>query len=44
VLHNGIVAHHAAELGSNQTQFKFGLQDHGNPVRYRNIWVLPVEK
>ena len=51
VLHNGVTVHAAqAFLGptthraigtyapSNATGF-IGLQDHGNPVRFRNIWV-----
>lgn len=51
VLHNGVVIHDDVELpgGRNTTAapVKAGpepgpvyLQDHGNPVRYRNIWVV----
>ena len=55
VLHNGVVVHHhTAILGSTQhrilpglvergTTGPFRLQDHGNPVRYRNIWVRPLK-
>lgn len=55
VFHNGVVAHnHTAILGSTQhkvlpgfvergTTGPFKLQDHGNPVRYRNIWVRPLK-
>ncbi len=51
VLHNGVVVHnHTAPLGpmSFRQLAKYvphgpngpiGFQDHGNPVRYRNIWV-----
>lgn len=50
VLHNGVVTHHRrALLGSttHKAVAKYGehgpgpiqLQDHGSPVRYRNIWV-----
>lgn len=50
VLHNGVVTQHGVEipgiLGHKKTQpyrehgpGNIRLQDHGNPVRYRNIWV-----
>lgn len=55
VLHNGVVVHnHTALLGpmafrSRAPYRPHGpkgpilLQDHGNPVRFRNIWVRPVK-
>lgn len=50
VRHNGVVIHEDVELpqittaAPNPESPELGpiyLQDHGNPVRYRNIWVLP---
>jgi hypothetical protein len=38
VLHNGIKIHDNVELRHRPGRFFF--QDHRNPVRYRNIWVL----
>jgi len=55
VLHNGVVVQNATEtLGPtswvHHTEFKssvkegtIGLQDHGNPVRFRNIWVRKLD-
>jgi len=55
VFHNGIVVHHATELlgttghrrlPSYKPHPPFGplvLQDHGDPVRYRNIWYRPLK-
>ena len=43
VLHNGIKIHDQAELKNDARKGGFQFQDHGNPVRYRNIWVLPVD-
>ncbi|MBI3856443.1 MAG: DUF1080 domain-containing protein [Planctomycetes bacterium] len=43
VIHNGIKIHDAALLKNDAKKGGFHFQDHGNPVRYRNIWVLPVE-
>jgi hypothetical protein len=39
VLHNGVLVHHAVEFPGKFGEFDILLQDHGNPVRYRNIWV-----
>ena len=58
VLHNGVVVQNNAELWgptnwlqslpyrSHSDKLPLALQDHGNPVRYRNIWVrsLPEEE
>jgi len=43
VLHNGIKIHDNVELRNNARRGRFHFQHHGNPVRYRNIWVLPLE-
>lgn len=54
VLHNGVVIHKDVELpGERVTTAAPGkpgpepgpifLQDHGNPVRYRNIWVVETK-
>jgi hypothetical protein len=50
VRHNGVVIHDDVEVpnltpgGPQKAEAPTGplhLQNHGNPVRYRNIWVLP---
>ena len=55
VLHNGVIVQHAVEaLGPTAwvyheefdpkvTEGTIGLQDHGNPVRFRNIWVRKLD-
>jgi len=46
VFHNGIKIHDNFEIRGAVIPYspkgKFHFQDHGNPVRYRNIWVLPL--
>ncbi len=56
VFHNGVCVQHAQEiLGATQycavvtyaahpAKLPIKLQDHGNPVRFRNIWVRPMER
>jgi len=43
VLHNGIKIHDNAELKNDARRGGFHFQDHGNPVQYRNIWVMVIE-
>lgn len=54
VLHNGVVVHNHRELigatghrtvgeySAHEPEGPIKLQDHGNPVRFRNIWVRPL--
>jgi hypothetical protein len=42
VLHNGVVIQWGREFDSKEEESDLALQDHGNPVRYRNIWVRPI--
>ena len=50
VLHNGVVIHENIEVSKptasalwndQKPKGPLALQDHGNPVRYRNIWFVP---
>jgi len=51
VLHNGVAVHWHREItaktgGGQQegpTALPIQLQDHGNPVVFRNIWIVPIE-
>ncbi len=43
VLHNGIKIHDNVEMARPRPGGKFHFQDHNDPVRYRNIWVLPLK-
>ncbi len=54
VLHNGVVVHHRRELNGftqhrtvgdykkRQEKGPIELYEHGNPVRFRNIWIRPL--
>jgi hypothetical protein len=54
VIHNGVVVHHRRELSGktshrslpsyspHDAEGPIKLQDHGNPMRFRNIWVRPL--
>jgi len=44
VIHNGIKIHDNAVLNNPAKPGRFQFQDHGNPVQYRNIWVVPEAK
>lgn len=39
VLLNGILVQHEVEVPGAAVECHLGLQDHSNPVRYRNIWI-----
>ena len=40
VKHNDVTIHDKVKLRKNSTQGGIHLQNHSNPVRYRNIWIL----
>jgi hypothetical protein len=42
VYHNGIKVHENCEMKNDAHKGGFHFQDHGNAVRYRNIWVMPL--
>ncbi|MCG3178081.1 MAG: hypothetical protein BIFFINMI_00404 [Phycisphaerae bacterium] len=56
VMHNGVVLHHHQELQGptkhkllaqyepHEAVGPLELQDHGDPVRFRNIWVRPIKQ
>lgn len=55
VFHNGVVVHHATPFWGPtahrtidpyvpaNAKGPISLQDHGNPIRYRNIWIRPLK-
>jgi len=53
VIHNGVQIHKDVAVTVDNTRSGLGgdpstpgpimLQDHGNPVQYRNIWVVPLD-
>lgn len=53
VLHNGVKIHDDVKINKDNTTAGLGgdpckpgpimLQDHGNPVQYRNIWLVPMK-
>jgi hypothetical protein len=55
VFHNGVLVHYATPfLGPTahkqippytaaNAKGPLALQDHGNPIRYRNVWIRPIE-
>jgi hypothetical protein len=54
VLHNGIKIHDNVKITKDNTTAGLGgdpctpgpilLQDHGNPVQFRNVWLVPVKE
>lgn len=45
VVHNGVVIHKKLQLGKPKSDpVSLKLQDHGNPVAYRNIWIVKGTK
>lgn len=43
VIHNGVKIHDNVELKGGASKGIIHLQDHGNPVVYRNIWVVEMK-
>jgi len=42
VTHNGVLVHDKVELTCGKAERFLSLQDHGNPMRFRNIWFKPA--
>jgi hypothetical protein len=43
VRHNGVIVHEDIELKGASSQGNIHVQDHGNPVVYRNIWLVELK-
>ncbi|MSQ96087.1 MAG: DUF1080 domain-containing protein [Gemmataceae bacterium] len=43
VRHNGVLIHENVELKGGGNQGNLHLQNHGNPVVYRNVWLVEVK-
>ncbi len=43
IVHNGVVIHKKLELGKPR-KGGLSMQDHGNPVEYRNIWMVLIDE
>jgi hypothetical protein len=43
VVHNGVLVQDKVECGGSSQEGVLSFQDHGNPVRYRNIWYRPLK-
>ncbi|MCX7047528.1 MAG: DUF1080 domain-containing protein, partial [Candidatus Sumerlaeota bacterium] len=43
VVHNGVLVQDRVDLGGGATEGALGLQDHNNPIRYRNIWLRKMK-
>jgi hypothetical protein len=42
VLHNGVMVHDALDIGPIKEATTVELQDHANPVQYRNVWLVEL--
>jgi len=42
VLHNGVTVHEGLDLGPLTEPTGIELQNHGNPVAYRNVWLVEL--
>lgn len=43
VRHNGVIIHENIELKGGANQGNINLQNHGNPVVYRNVWLVELK-
>lgn len=42
VIHNGVVVHYLREFDTTAQEGDIAIQDHHNPMRFRNVWLRPL--